>query len=102
MNANITVCNIIILVVYNKEGNVLLNDAPNTFYVWLFGVGHMAKDHWDSERGNRCRHMGYSFRLAERDHRYAPSHRQDTIYPYLCYTSCGALAGIRNSSMGPP
>ena len=35
-----------------KEGNVLFNDALNTFYVWLYGVRHMVKDHSDSERGN--------------------------------------------------
>ena len=31
---------------------------------------------------------------------YAPSHRQDFTYHGLCYTSRGALAGTRNSSMG--
>ena len=35
-----------------KEGNVLFNDALNTFYLRLYGVGHMVKDHTDSERGN--------------------------------------------------
>ena len=35
-----------------KEGNILFNDALNTFCVWLYGVGHMVKDHSDSERGN--------------------------------------------------
>ena len=30
------------------------------------------------------------------------SDRQDSIYHGLCYTSRGALAGTRNSSMGPP
>ena len=35
-----------------KEGNDLFNDALNTFYLWLYGVGHMVKDHSDSERGN--------------------------------------------------
>ena len=35
-----------------KEGNVLFNDTLNTFYLWLYGVGHMVKDHSDSERGN--------------------------------------------------
>ena len=35
-----------------KEGNVLFNDALNTFYLWLYGVRHMVKDHSDSERGN--------------------------------------------------
>ena len=35
-----------------KEGNVLLNDALNTFYLLLYGVGHMVKCHSDSKRGN--------------------------------------------------
>ena len=35
-----------------KEGNVLFNDALNTFYLRLYGVRHMAKDHSDSEKGN--------------------------------------------------
>ena len=44
--------------------------------------------------------MGY-FRLTAIVFLYAPSHRQDNTYHGLCYTSCGALAGTRNSSMGP-
>ena len=68
----------------------------------LYGVRHMVKDHSDSERETRCRHMGYSFRLTARVLLYAPSHRQDSTYHGLCYTSRGALAGTRNSSMGPP
>ena len=36
-----------------KEGNVLFNDALNTFfYLRLYGIRHMVKDHSDSERGN--------------------------------------------------
>ena len=35
-----------------KEGNVLFNDALNTFYLRLYCVGHMVKDHSDNERGN--------------------------------------------------
>ena len=35
-----------------KEGNVLFNIALNTFYLQLYGVGPMVKDHSDSERGN--------------------------------------------------
>ena len=35
-----------------KEENVLFNDALNTFYLRLYGVRHMVKDHPDSERGN--------------------------------------------------
>ena len=50
----------------------------------------------------RCHHIGYSFRLTARVLLYAPSHRQDSTYNSLCYTSRGALAGMRNSSMGSP
>ena len=50
----------------------------------------------------RCQHMGYSFQLTARILLYAPSHKQDSTYHSLCYTSRGALAGMRNSSMGPP
>ena len=50
----------------------------------------------------RCRLIGYSFRLTARVILYAPSHRQDSTYHGLCYTSRGALAGTRNSSTGPP
>ena len=80
-----------------RERNVLFNDALNTFYLWLYGVRHMVKDHSDSEKGN---HIGCSYRLTARVLLYAPSHRQDNTYHGLCYTSRGALAGTRNSSMG--
>ena len=33
-----------------KEGNVLFNDTLNTFYLQLYGIGHMVKDHSYSER----------------------------------------------------
>ena len=35
-----------------KEGNVLFNDALNTFYLQLYGIRQMVKDHSDSEKGN--------------------------------------------------
>ena len=73
-----------------EEGrSVLFNDALNTFYLRLYGVGHMVKDHSDSERGTRCLHIGYPFRLAARVLLYASSHRQDNTYHGLCYTSHG-------------
>ena len=34
----------------NEEGNGLFNDALNTFYLQLYGVRLMVKDHSDSER----------------------------------------------------
>ena len=80
-----------------RERNVLFNDALNTFYLRLYGVRHMVKDHSDSEKGN---HIGYSYRLTARVLLYASSHRQDSTHHGLCYTSRGALAGTRNSSMG--
>ena len=55
-----------------------------------------------ARKETRCRHMGYSFRLAARVHLYASSHRQDNTYHGLCYTSRGALAGTRNSPIGQP
>ena len=33
-----------------KEGNVLFNDTLNTFYLQLYGIRHMVKDHSDSEK----------------------------------------------------
>ena len=46
--------------------------------------------------------MCYYFRLTARVILYALSHRQDSTYHDLYYTSRGALPGTRNSSMGPP
>ena len=71
-----------------------------------FVYGYMASDIWLRtilivRKETCCRHMGYSFRLTARVLLYAPSHRQDSTYHSLCYTSRGALAGTRNSSMGP-
>ena len=72
-----------------------------------FIYGYMASDIWLRtilivRKETCCRHIGYSFRLAARVLLYAPSHRQDSTYHGLCYTSRGALARTRNSSMGPP
>ena len=35
-----------------RERNVLFNDALNTFYLRIYGVRHMVKDHSDSEKRN--------------------------------------------------
>ena len=57
-----------------KEGNVLFNDALNTFYLRLYGIRYgKGLFRW-------LLHMGYSIQLAAR---------------VLLY-------GMRNSSMGPP
>ena len=72
-----------------------------------FIYGYMASDIWlwtilIVRKETRCRHIGYSFRLTARVLLYVPSHRQNSTYHGICYTSRGALAGTRNSSMGPP
>ena len=72
-----------------------------------FIYGYMASDimvkyHAYSERGNPLPPQGLLFPIKRRDILYAPSHRQDSTYHGLCYTSRGALAGTRNSSNVPP
>ena len=69
-----------------------------------FIYGYMASDIWlrtiqIAIEETRCRHMGYSFRLAGMVLLYAPLHINDNTYHGLCYTSRGTLAGTRNSSM---
>ena len=69
--------------------------------------GYMASDIWQrttqiAKKETRCRHMGYTFRLAARVLLHASSHRQDSTYHGLCYNSPGTLAGTRNNSKGPP
>ena len=34
------------------KGKVLFNNTLNTFYLWLYGIGHMVKDHRISQKGN--------------------------------------------------
>ena len=49
-----------------KEGNVLFNDALNTFYLQLYGVRHMVKNHTDSERGNLLPPHGLLFLISSK------------------------------------
>ena len=73
-----------------------------TTHSTTFIYGYMASDIWlrttipIARKETRCRHIGYSYRLTARVLLYAPSHRQDSTYHGLCYTSRGALAGTRN------
>ena len=110
----LTVC----VVISNRHANLpilsarvlILDRKKEMFYLTThsthFIYGYMASDIWLRtilivRKETRCRHIGYSYRLAARVLLYAPSHRQDNTYHSLCYTSRGALAGTRNSSMGP-
>ena len=97
---------------YTHTHNTLSNEREKKmFYLTThsthFIYGYMASDIWLRtilivRKETRCRHIGYSYRLTARVLLYAPSHRQDNTYHGLCYTSRGALAGTRSSSMGPP
>ena len=69
------------------------NDALNTFYLRLYGVRHMVKDHSDSERGNPLPPHRLLFPISTKGSFIC-------IIPHtyhgLCYTSRGTLAGTRN------
>ena len=72
-----------------EGGNVLFNDALNTFYLRLYGVRHMVKDHSDSERGNPLPPHGLLFSINSKVvFLYAPSHRQDNTYTDLYEVQC--------------
>ena len=84
----------------STEGRKLLfNDALNTFYLQLYGVGHMMKDlsAWVvsllpplHELLFPSNSKGYfTFVIPDR-----------STYHGLCYSSCGALTERRNNSMG--
>ena len=85
-----------------KEGNVLFNDALNTFYLRLYGVRHMVEDHSDSERGNPLPPHGLLFPINSKGFLYAQSHRQDSTYTAFDTPVVEHWPGTRNSSIGPP
>ena len=80
----------------------LTTHSTHFIYGYMASDIIMVKTTQIAREETRCRHIGCSYRLTARVLLYAPSHRQDNTYHSLCYTSHGALAGTRNSSMGPP
>ena len=80
-----------------KEGNVLFNDALNTFYLRLYGVRHMVKDYTDSERENLLPPHGILFPISSKGSFICTIPQ---TYHSLWNTSRGALAGTRNSYVG--
>ena len=92
-------------IVVKKEGRkeLFYLTTHSTHFIY----GYMASDIWLRtivivRMEIRCRHIGYSLRLTARVLLYVPCHRHDSTYHSLSYTSCGALAGTRNSSTGSP
>ena len=74
-----------------EEGNVLFNDTLNTFYLRLYGIGHIVKDHSDSERGNLMPPHGLLFLINSKG-------------SFMCTIphQSWSTGWNRNSSMGPP
>ena len=125
-NHSYLTCLVSHIIKHEKRKETFSLTTHSTFYLQLYSVGYgngrkemfylmthsthfiyvyMASDIWLRtilivREETRCRNMGYSLRLTARVLLYAPSHRQDSPYHGLCYTSRGALAGTRNSSMG--
>ena len=88
---------------WEKEREMFYLTTHSTHFIY----GYMVSDIWLRtilivRKETRCRHIGYSYRLTAMVLLYTPSHRQDNTYHGLCYTNRGTLAGMRNSSMGPP
>ena len=86
---------------YKRRKEMFYLTTHSTYLIY----GYMASDIWLRttqivRKETHCRHIGYSYRLTARVILYAPSHRQDSTHHGLYYTSRGALAGTRNSSMG--
>ena len=86
-------------IIWRKEGNVLFSDALNTFYLRFYGVRHMVKYHTDSERGNPLPPQGLLFPINSKGSFICTIPQTGLHIPRPCYTSRGALAGTRNSSM---
>ena len=87
--------------VFKREREMFYLTMHSTHFIY----GYMASDIWLRtilivRKETRCHHIGYFYRLTARVLLYAPSNREDNTYHGICYTSHGALAGTRNSSMG--
>ena len=74
-----------------KERNrFLFNNALNTFYLQLYGIIHMVKDHSDNEIGDPLPPHGLLFSISSKGSFICII--PQTGYHSLCYTNRGALA----------
>ena len=64
-------------------------------HLQLYVVWHVAKDHPDSKKGNLLQTHGLLFLISCKVLFYSTHHS-------LCYTSCGALTGIKDCTMSRP
>ena len=77
---------------YMKKINVLYNDTFNVLFMLMW---HQTYDKRHTQRERKPAAATWVLL-------YASFHRHDYTYHGLWYTSCGAQAGMRTSSMGPP
>ena len=85
-----------------RERNVLFNEALKTFYLWLYGVRHMVKDHSDSEKGNLLSPHRLLLSINSKGSFICTIPQTGYHIPQPLLHRRGALAGTINSSMGPP
>ena len=74
-----------------KKGNVLFNEALNTFYLQLYGVRHMVKDRSDSKRGILLLPHGLLLPISSKGSFISTIPQTGQFIPLLFYTSCGVL-----------
>ena len=75
----------IILKSFNEGRTFLFNDALNTFYFWLNGLGHLLMDH-SARQETHCHH--------------SPISNKESLY-VIAHTMLWSTGGTRNSSLGP-
>ena len=79
------------LFVCKRQREMFYLTTHSTHFIYGYMASNMVKDHSDSEEGNPLLPHGLLF----------PINSKDNTYHGLWFTSRGALAGTRNSSMGP-
>ena len=88
---------------YGKGKEMFYLTTHSTHFIYSYMASDIKlRTNQIAREETQCHHMGYSFQLTARVLLYAPSHRQDSTYHSLCYTSRGALAGMKNNSVGQP
>ena len=85
------------------DGHVLFNNTLNTFYLRLYGIRHMVKDHSDSKRGNPLPPHGLLFPISSKGPFICIIPQTGYHIPQPLLHQLWRLAGTRNSliTMGP-
>ena len=74
----------------------------STHFIYGYMTSHMVKDHSDSKRGNLLVPHGLLFLISSKGSFIYTIPQIGQHIHGLFYSSRRALAGMRNSSMGPP